>query len=123
MTTEPPKESQEVPCKACGEMTSVRGRICKHCKLPRTRLSTCVACKQPIPKGASFCNTCKIDQGWRRHISISNTTLALLVAVAGAISNAYTSISNYLDRESNTSISVTTANEESIAVFVSNSGH
>ncbi|PIB24925.1 hypothetical protein BFP76_07145 [Amylibacter kogurei] len=41
----------------------------------------CKVCAAEMPAGANFCITCKNWQDWRRHISIGQSSLALLVAL------------------------------------------
>jgi len=41
----------------------------------------CLVCREPINKGALFCNKCNSHQDWRRHIPLSNNVLSLLVAL------------------------------------------
>jgi hypothetical protein len=41
----------------------------------------CSACRAVVPGGSHICPTCHASQGWRSFVSVSNTTLALLVAL------------------------------------------
>jgi hypothetical protein len=52
-------------------------------------------CREPIDPLAKLCKTCKSDITWRRHLSVGNTTLALLVAlfsVLGTVAPALKSL-------------------------------
>jgi|SRR5579871_4990461 len=48
-----------------------------------TRL--CPICLSPVPVGARICLACKSDLSWRRYLSISNTSLALLTALISVL--------------------------------------
>lgn len=48
----------------------------------------CLACGSSIPESASLCIHCETYQDWRRHISIGNSTLALIIALLALIGPA-----------------------------------
>lgn len=50
------------------------------------RLAPCKQCSEPIPAGAKLCRHCHSHQDWRRHLNISSTVLALLVALVSVLS-------------------------------------
>lgn len=47
----------------------------------------CKLCSEEIKKGAIICIHCNSFQDWRRFLTISNTTLALLIALITVISS------------------------------------
>ena len=51
----------------------------------RSETSVCVACRQPIAKGARLCHQCGTLQSWRRHITVGSTVLSIAGAVASGI--------------------------------------
>src|SRR5688500_2359672 len=48
----------------------------------------CVVCQEPIRLGATTCIHCGSSQGWQRHLSVSSTVLALLVALISVLQSA-----------------------------------
>lgn len=51
----------------------------------------CPMCREPVDPKARLCRHCKSDLTWRRHISISSTTIAMitaLIAVLGTVGPA-----------------------------------
>jgi len=48
----------------------------------------CKACGSEIPKTAIKCVHCNSYQNWRRHVSIGNSTLALIVALVAVLGSA-----------------------------------
>lgn len=46
----------------------------------------CLACREPIQRGASVCKECGAHQDWRRHLNFSGTILSLLVALVSVTS-------------------------------------
>ena len=46
----------------------------------------CNSCRQLIPSDASFCFHCQQPQDWRGKLHLSNTVLALIVALASVLS-------------------------------------
>lgn len=60
--------------------------------LPPERKVTCKVCKEKIFEGAITCSHCGSFQDWRRHLSISNASFALLMATFSSISVIISSI-------------------------------
>lgn len=56
----------------------------------------CSTCREPIRINAVRCVHCDAYQGWRRHISLSSTVLALLVALVSVTSAAVGSLTQAL---------------------------
>jgi predicted nucleic acid-binding Zn ribbon protein len=78
----------KVRCPKCKELINDGAVICTVCKSDLLPKVPCPVCRAPINEGAKICSTCKSDLSWKRHLSFSNTTLALLtalLAVAGTV--------------------------------------
>lgn len=48
----------------------------------------CEACREPIHSDAKLCKHCGTHRGWRKHLALSSTVLALLVALISVITAA-----------------------------------
>lgn len=57
----------------------------------------CIACKEPILEGASICKHCGVSQSWRKHLHLSSTILALLVALLSVLSTTIPVITGALE--------------------------
>lgn len=66
------------------------------------REATCKVCKQKIIEKAIKCIHCDSFQDWRRYLSISNTSLALLAALFSAISVSISSIASVITPRNHT---------------------
>lgn len=61
---------------------------------PDTTEVSCVACKLLIPEGASVCTHCQSHQGLLRFIPISDTALALIIALFSTVSTSVIALHN-----------------------------
>ncbi len=92
------------------------------------RTVACVECAEKIPTAAKKCSKCGSHQDWRRHVPVSQSTLALaisLVALASSValgSKMVVETASGLLNAPNThlGIAVVSANERGASVFVSN---
>src|SRR4051794_18930489 len=68
--------------------------------VPGTDVSVrqCRTCCETIPLGARKCKYCLSYQGWRGWLSISNTSLALLVALISVITTAVPVVTNIAEQ-------------------------
>lgn len=57
----------------------------------------CWACRTPLKKRQKICLECNSWQDWRRHISISNTSLALLIALFSVVTLVGTKFLEFYD--------------------------
>lgn len=46
-----------------------------------TEETLCIQCRLAVPFGAKLCHHCKSHQDWRRHLPVSTSVLALLIAL------------------------------------------
>jgi hypothetical protein len=91
--------------------------------VPAQSTLPCPICVEPIPLKAKLCKHCKSDLSWRRHISISNTTLALLtalIAVLGALGPTVKRL--WLKDDSEISAVYVGRSNDQVAFLLSNSG-
>jgi hypothetical protein len=110
-------------CGICGEPIARDASYCNACKSAQTVLYTnCVVCQARMPEDARRCNACSSFQDWRRHVSYSQSTLALLVALVSALGSLFLQMSNVLNRNSDTSFVVTGATSDIIVLAVANTG-
>jgi hypothetical protein len=56
----------------------------------------CKLCMSPVPKGAQKCVECGGMQNWQRHITIDNTSIALLIALLSTVGLLATLFEQYL---------------------------
>ena len=85
-------------------------------------LRPCTECKQPIPSGSKICPSCKAPLTWRRFVTVSQTTLALLIALTSVVTTLL-NVGVPLLKPSGSAISVlfsSSANDE--ATFVVKNG-
>lgn len=52
-----------------------------------TQEALCIQCRLAVPLGAKLCHHCKSHQDWRRHLPVSTSVLALLIALLSVGSN------------------------------------
>lgn len=97
-----------------------------------TTASLCHNCKSPLNAGAVYCLHCESYQNWRRHLSLSSSVLALLVAlvtvtsasaptVVGALRRQYSQVELSLldyDRPSFTILAVNQGNRRAVLAAV-----
>ena len=84
----------------------------------------CSTCREPIHPRARKCKTCDSYQDWRRHLSMSASVLALLVALVSVLSFAIPTMAEFLKEDgSNVSIAYQGMLRGNIYFMVSNSGN
>ncbi|UWQ15454.1 hypothetical protein K3556_06085 [Aliiroseovarius sp. M344] len=83
----------------------------------------CVVCADSIPSQAIKCTRCQSYQNWRRHLSVGNSSLALLVALLAVIGPATEGLKDLLEwrrevlqKEVELAIANFTPNEASVLV-------
>jgi hypothetical protein len=90
-----------------------------HAKEP----TLCRACREEIRPGARKCIHCQSAQGWQRHLSLSSTVLALLIALISVLQSALpVFIAIYKGDASRVSMHFLKANGLSLILAASNSG-
>jgi hypothetical protein len=118
-------EAPEAPrmrlCTTCGNIVRQDAKKCEHCNEVQYERQ-CAVCGANMPYRASYCNACKSYQNWRRHIGVSQTTLALLVALISMVTPMLKEISDFARRDSNTTVAFQSATEKEITVNVLNTG-
>ena len=82
----------------------------------------CKVCGLNIPRKATLCYHCNSHQDWRRHLSISNTALALLVALFSVMSTAVPPLYAWINRHSKTHLSIASMDEKIIRLVATNEG-
>jgi hypothetical protein len=75
-----------------------------------------------MPLKATYCTSCSSHQGLRGYIGISDTALALLVALATALASLYTHFEDYRNRNSNTTIAFVSGEQNVIHARAWNTG-
>lgn len=83
---------------------------------------SCVICGSAINLGAIKCVECGSFQDWRRHLSWSNTTLALVVAIITSATALFQALFGGDEIGSNLATSVQAAKDNQFIVNVVNSG-
>src|SRR5262245_30296759 len=109
-------------CGVCGEPLNDGAIVCKGCKSSQPG-KECTVCKAVIPLTADYCNTCKFYQrGWLRWVTVSQVTLALLIALATTLSPAINALIYLWDYNSHTSAIVTFADAHFVTLYAWNTG-
>ncbi len=86
--------------------------------------SVCVACRHQIPDGASKCSTCGTLQSTWRHLSIGQSTLALIVALVSVIGLAGEHLYSLVSGDySDIRMAVVESNRFEVTMLASNSGN
>jgi len=84
----------------------------------------CLTCKEPIREGAKKCKTCDSYQDWRRHLQISSSVLALLVALVSVLSFAAPIAADLMQEDgSKATISLQTVQGGNVYFMASNAGN
>ena len=108
-------------CTICRHENPLDQLFCPECKNYYNH-KFCDSCGQPIPFDAIRCMHCDSGQGFRRFLKIPETTLSMLTALVAVFSLVFTQVSNYVHRNSETSVSFVSADTDFIYVDVLNSG-
>jgi hypothetical protein len=109
------------PCRDCLRDIDVTARRCEFCKC-RQVFRPCVVCGSGIRKGSRYCNTCKSYQDVRQHFGVSTTFLSILTTLIAVLTPALHAVTDFLNRNSNTSMIVTDVDEKGVYVQFRNSG-
>lgn len=84
----------------------------------------CSTCREPIHPRAKKCKTCDSYQDWRRHLSMSSSVLALLVALVSVLSFAVPMAVELFRKDgSNIAIALQEMQGSNIYFMASNSGN
>lgn len=122
-TTDPAAVKQK-KCSMCGEDIQQTAKRCKECKSLQFT-TQCVVCKEFIPSNADYCNQCKSYQDKRRYFgyfSLSQTALALIVAVLAFLGSSLTAVNEFVHRDSETTIAFQGATADEITLTAMNTG-
>lgn len=97
-------------------MAHSRTDVQNHCK-------SCSSCSLSIPSTAKLCSHCNSYQDFRRHLSVSNTALALVIALVSVITTALPVISDAL-RSDNSRVRISTpvARGKQLLIMATNTG-
>src|SRR4051794_36381374 len=83
----------------------------------------CVSCLSPIRPGAKKCVECNSFQGWRRHVTGSETFLALLVALVSVVSMSLPIVRDtFATRKSKVTVTFGGTQDNYLFLVASNSG-
>jgi len=112
-----------IPCIQCRELIDKGAEACDKCNAKQDKSRFCEICASAIPKAAVRCNTCgNYKNKWRRRFNVTQSMLPILTALFAVLSTMITSSALLIHRNSNTSITFTSATPDTIYVHVSNSG-
>ncbi|VTU25005.1 hypothetical protein SRS16CHR_03572 [Variovorax sp. SRS16] len=95
-------------------------------KVLRIRLTAiCPNCREPVDPRAKICKTCRSDLSWKRHLTISHTTLALLIALISVLGSLVPVIGDAM-KPANSRFEITVVAAEqtpaTLTLFVKNTG-
>ena len=86
--------------------------------------AVCVACRAPIPEGASKCATCGTIQNASRFLSIGQTGLALIIALVSVIGVVGERLYNLAAGEySDIRMAVVESDQQGVTMLASNTGN
>jgi len=87
----------------------------------RTRIQYCRVCAFPMPWMAAKCTKC---DSWtkRRWLTMTQTTLSLLIALFSVLSTLAPQLTKLFSRNSETSISIVSAEKDDLVIAATNSG-
>ncbi len=108
-------------CSICGKQNPPDVKKCEHCDSFQYKRH-CVVCGGNLAAGATYCNECKSHQDWRRHIGVSQTTLALLVALVSLVTPMLKEIADFTRRHSLTTVVFQSATDKEITINALNTG-
>jgi hypothetical protein len=85
-------------------------------------MKPCTVCNQWMPKDATRCNACQSFQDHRRYVPTLTSVLPLLTAFASVCALALNQLTDYVNRNSSTSVIVARADANLLYVRASNTG-
>ena len=89
-----------------------------------TGKSKCRTCKGELNPGAAYCLHCKCYQNWRRHLNLSSSVLALIVALVSVVSATAPGIINSLRHQySRVDLSVLDCKHNQFVLLAVNQGN
>lgn len=108
-------------CKDCDREIDSHAFYCPFCRCSQV-LRPCVVCGESIRKGAQYCNKCKSYQDVRQYFGVSITVLSILTALVAVLAPALHALSDFYNRNSNTTVIVKDVDETNVYVQFRNSG-
>jgi hypothetical protein len=121
MATETEPQGPKQPCVLCKNPIPEGALRCNQCHSYQDG-QKCGVCTQWMPATALRCDNCGSYRGWRKLTSVSTTLFAIISSVFSGLTVLLTLYSGYSHRNSNTSISFMSADQDVIYVLVSNTG-
>lgn len=82
----------------------------------------CVVCKNVIPDEARYCNECKSYQDIRQYLNVSQTALALIVAALAFLGSSLKAVTDFWNRNSDTTIVFQGGTVDEITLVAMNTG-
>jgi hypothetical protein len=82
----------------------------------------CPQCAEPISPAAKLCIHCKSDLTWRRHMQVSHTSLALLIALISVVGSVAPTLVKLLTPQDSLNADVVGSSETGLSLFVVNTG-
>ena len=116
-----PAALKQKKCTMCGKDIPQTAQRCEHCKSLQFT-TQCVVCKECIAFGSDYCNQCKSYQDIRRHFSVSQAVVALVVAVLAFTGSSLTAVSEFANRNSQTTVAFQSATLDEITISAMNTG-
>jgi hypothetical protein len=114
--------SSKIKCPSCDEEKA--GAFCETCAAWKSEI--CPSCAEPLNRKAVHCNRCAWNRPWWRRLFVNaaawNTTVSLLVALAGIALAGRSTWENYRNGDSHTMVSVTAADAATIHIVATNDG-
>jgi hypothetical protein len=87
------------------------------------KTTDCVVCRSEIRAGATKCVHCDSFQGWRRHVVVGDSFLALLVALVSVLSMAAPMLRDtFKTRNSKVTVTFADIQDDSLFLIASNAG-
>lgn len=89
---------------------------------PKTQ--PCVVCREPIKVGARKCIHCNSPQGFTRHLGMSSTVLALLIALISVLQSALPVLITTIEgKHTNLRLNLLSAENTTAVFLATNSGN
>jgi hypothetical protein len=82
----------------------------------------CPICCGLIPAGARLCVLCKSDLTWRRHLTIGNSSLALVTALVAVVGSTAQNLVRLIEPEDKLAIDVLSSTSDDLSLRVANQG-
>ena len=109
-------------CLVCGNTIPKATRKCHYCD-SREYKRLCEVCGKNLPFKAKQCIECKSYQGGlRQYFGMSQTVLALVVALLSVLTPLLKQIADYANRHSATTIAFQSTTDQEITINVMNTG-